>query len=1502
MQMEQAGSPEEALHEVDWTQVGKHFGAQFFTFMCFFPFYAVGGLPLVVSLPHYTFTFLVAFVLMECLAQQGTKQMIAWGVASLLACGLGGYLACGLGGLGVAVFLQGLVRFGVVLMLLVVGVLNIKVSGFSEPLQQSTLWQAIIARRSVFVCSQMDLTLLMKALSYQKAINNTPPTIVVGMVEVDTKRQDLPDLTLELSYSAIEPGKYALDKMTRFYGLTVAPGATAPIEDPDVPMKAFRQMLKNVKKVTDKMLDRWLSKDAPPEAGASISPPKGAAPQAKSEQQQQQLHKWFYETKFPEEGGTFCVQVSLVPVDRVQGLKSHWAVELAQSMLVAVLFALPAVHAIKEIMTMWNEHCPSPPKELELGGIHLCGVGLGPCSAVCTHYFSFAAAMHDVMGISWVELLFCFFLIPVCMLSHAVSLTAREHNAVELIYLRSLRESKKAVREVLTMQSALESCLSFGAVVSRFWSCYQAWMGLDPELTACGPITEAEFDTTASKAVNECFKWVMEPISSIRCKLSNAKSDYLLFGFGIVDWARSSKDDINNGWAALKYDWDLGSAADRNYVVHVNVEFRCKNGWYCFKDEFLKKSYKEQLEYACNPDNTNAQDSGNGTHLKVNTTLGDNLLPRGFSLTHVYVQAMPEDGAPFQVEIGGEGITEVKDVEDLLASLEKGLKARSDDDPEDYIPDLDKRIEQHPITVRFALSENYFTAFKKTPEFKEWFPQGGDKPQEPQTFTNFVDFLFTPVDHKYAAGAPPVWTRISVFMGDSDPLKALLASLKELVWNFAVLFQCLVVALLIPALRKMMQGKDMFPAPFVGPLLLNTVFVWVLLVLFFEKFNSSKKRLSVIASCLAILEECTLAHSGTEKKASTVDQPQEPPPAAPAAPAVVGALTAAGAPAAPAVPVPPARPPKKGIEAPSTKPFDLYVPNDPNIADLVEAVNQKHRNVGDWQLTSHHLRVFVSTSRLTAAGMLVSAGIILGCLILLSLVQAMNGAGPINVKMATEMAEAVKEHASHGLEAAKEQGLDAAQRLGENIGEAKAKLAGQRLLSGAEEPLASSAARRLHEALTPVHTSLRTAIWDQLETLDEAHHRLQLQKADAHAIEDLGAWGIMVQRRLKDADVEATLKEMEKMHNMLKSVDVTKATKTQLLTLSMIFLIMIYSVPLMWHIVRINGFFDRHEDLLVKAKSQHRKAYAKIEDKVKQGAAAPAEGESAPTPAALPTEEVGRYEKLLDTAIEDSKKVRERFPLKLFGFVISMQFLSTWIFLASGSLTNEVKKVAPGFAMMACEAVETSKWVKALQNATDHAAASVQQAINSAADQAQSVIDKAQGALGDENAPAVDKIEVMKLEVPKLRIANLIHENICQPLKTMLAQQIDEATAAAQAQLEHHVKTVARRRLRDVAAGQYLGNLDVVAIVNDWWASTPGHPGEKFWVANFMLKELHDEVDRMLVRAPARVIESLKRPGEQGLVEAVAVASQHVDGSFRQEGRAWQSMDGALGRRASTEL
>lgn len=74
---------------------------------------------------------------------------------------------------------------------------------------------------------------------------------------------------------------------------------------------------------------------------------------------------------------------------------------------------------------------------------------------------------------------------------------------------------------------------------------------------------------------------------------------------------------------------------------------------------------------------------------------------------------------------------------------------------------------------------------------------------------------------------------------------------------------------------------------------------------------------------------------------------------------------------------------------------------------------------------------------------------------------------------------------------------------------------------------------------------------------------------------------------LTDAFADAQLKL-----SALQSVDVTKTTKTQIFTLIMVILIIMYSVPLMWNIVLVNGYFDRHEDLLVNQSRRELKATA----------------------------------------------------------------------------------------------------------------------------------------------------------------------------------------------------------------------------------------------------------------------------------------------------------------------
>lgn len=77
-----------------------------------------------------------------------------------------------------------------------------------------------------------------------------------------------------------------------------------------------------------------------------------------------------------------------------------------------------------------------------------------------------------------------------------------------------------------------------------------------------------------------------------------------------------------------------------------------QDSWKLFK-KWIEQNYKEQLEYITTQQDIDAQDSGEKCHLVENVRIHDILLPRGFSFTHLYVQSMPEDGKPFQIDLRG---------------------------------------------------------------------------------------------------------------------------------------------------------------------------------------------------------------------------------------------------------------------------------------------------------------------------------------------------------------------------------------------------------------------------------------------------------------------------------------------------------------------------------------------------------------------------------------------------------------------------------------------------------------------------------------------------------------------------------------------------------------------------------------------------------------------------------------------------------------------------------
>lgn len=74
-------------------------------------------------------------------------------------------------------------------------------------------------------------------------------------------------------------------------------------------------------------------------------------------------------------------------------------------------------------------------------------------------------------------------------------------------------------------------------------------------------------------------------------------------------------------------------------------------------------------------------------------------------------------------------------------------------------------------------------------------------------------------------------------------------------------------------------------------------------------------------------------------------------------------------------------------------------------------------------------------------------------------------------------------------------------------------------------------------------------------------------------------------RRLGEAEDEVAASQAG---HLVKAMKVTKATKTQIFTIAMVLFVLLYSVPLMWNVIVVNGHYDYHHDLLLKQMEEHR--------------------------------------------------------------------------------------------------------------------------------------------------------------------------------------------------------------------------------------------------------------------------------------------------------------------------
>lgn len=424
--------------------------------------------------------------------------------------------------------------------------------------------------------------------------------------------------------------------------------------------------------------------------------------------------------------------------------------------------------------------------------------------------------------------------------------------------------------------------------------------------------------------------------------------------------------------------------------------------------------------------------------------------------------------------------------------------------------------------------------------------------------------------------------------------------------------------------------------------------------------------------------------------------------------------------------------------------------------------------------------------------------------------------------------------------------------------------------------------------------------------------------------------------------------------SVLDSVDVSKATMTQIFAVAMAILVLRYTVPLMWSIVLVNGYFDRHHDLLVKQKESHRIRQSDRElvareteeepeplasgvaegpetsasgDPPASGQAPEAQAQQAP---GVPVEdpECRRYERMLDMAIESVKKTRERFPFKLFGFVISAQLLCTWVVLAAAPALDQAKQLAPALALRACDYAGRSTWVKHLQEAIDARKMPHEWAqgatdslhIHGFAGGISTVFGDRAAFLGKQNGVrsknASHGAVQRRLVVPpasnatrkaarKIDIRKIIHENICLPLKGLVKEKMQEAFTkenvegaamkayreiSGQREIEAETQNAteqdaaegekgqqeeqAARRLLGAAGpdGDPRGPGDLTSLVLAWWDAHPGLSRDtKTAMVHWALQELKQGADRLLQRAPREVLRTFRNDGVLGHFAALAL-------------------------------
>eukprot|EP00971_Amphidinium_carterae_P094181 1864201-Amphidinium_carterae.1 len=174
-------------------------------------------------------------------------------------------------------------------------------------------------------------------------------------------------------------------------------------------------------------------------------------------------------------------------------------------------------------------------------------------------------------------------------------------------------------------------------------------------------MSKAEVSGGATASENDAFMQTLAPVRTFMGSITLSEEVCLTYGLR-VDFKEEMrrKKEVTNKVIASMSD---NAIEGRNFKAAFTVKcedvktWRMWKKWLGIQPGIHQKpdadSYERQLKYILM--NQQSQDSGRGSHVDADNKviIGDQAIPRGFSLTHIYSFERAEHKILYQIDVGG---------------------------------------------------------------------------------------------------------------------------------------------------------------------------------------------------------------------------------------------------------------------------------------------------------------------------------------------------------------------------------------------------------------------------------------------------------------------------------------------------------------------------------------------------------------------------------------------------------------------------------------------------------------------------------------------------------------------------------------------------------------------------------------------------------------------------------------------------------------------------------